>query len=168
MKAALSSRSIGHRGVVAVEFALVAPVLLLLLGGVVDFGLLIAGRSQLANGLAQGAQYASQQGPPVSVTAVQNIVKEGSSLAGVKPLVDVTVTGPACYCASGSPISLSPSEPPLTSNFTCTGSCPNQAGSTSPGIYLTIVATYQFQPLMPLYSRLASPVNRQATRVRLQ
>jgi hypothetical protein len=155
--------SICRRGVASVEFALVAPVLLLLLGGIVDFGLLIVGRSQLANGLTQGTQYALLQGPAVSVTAVQDIVKEGSFLAGVEPPVDVVVTGPACFCASGSPILLSPSDPPLTSNFTCTGSCPEG----SPGIYLIVVATYNFQPLMPLYSHLASPVNRQAARVRL-
>jgi hypothetical protein len=164
MNMRLSSLTIGRCGVASVEFALVAPVLLLLLGGVVDFGLLIAGRSQLANGLAQGTQYALLQGPPVSVTAVQDIVKEGSFLAGVEPPVGVAVTGPACYCALGSPTLLSPSDPPLTSNFTCTGSCPEG----SPGIYLIVVATYNFQPLMPLYSHLASPVNRQAAWVRLQ
>jgi hypothetical protein len=33
---------------------------------------------------------------------------------------------------------------------------------------MQIVATYNFQPLMPLYSGLTSPVNLQAATVRLQ
>jgi Flp pilus assembly protein TadG len=155
-------------GVAAVEFAIIAPLLLLLLGGMADFGLLIAGRSQLANGLAQGVQHALQRGPAVSAAAVENIVSEGSLLAGVKSSLNVVVTGPACYCASGSPTSLSPSEPALTENLTCPGTCPLAAGTTSPGIYLIIDVTYNFQPLMPLYSRLASPVSRQKVTARLQ
>jgi hypothetical protein len=162
------SLPIDRRGVAALEFALVAPVLLLLLGGVVDFGLLIAGRSQLANGLAQGVQYALGQGPSVSAATVQKVVKEGSSLAGVRPLVNVMVEGPACYCVSGFPASLMLSGPVDNSNYTCPGVCPTQAGSTLPGIYVKIIATYNFQPLMPLYSRLADPVNLQAATVRLQ
>jgi hypothetical protein len=155
-----------RRGVAALEFALVAPMLLLLLGGVADFGLFFAGRSQLANGLAQGVQYALRQGPSVSTATVQNIVREGSSLAGVRLPVNVAVAGPECSCTSGFPASLTRMGPVNTADYTCPGTCPT--GSAQPGIYMQIVATYNFQPLMPLYSRLTSPVNLQAATVRLQ
>jgi Flp pilus assembly protein TadG len=155
-----------RRGVAAVEFAIVAPVLLLLLGGVTDFGLLMSGKSQLANGIAQGVQYALLAGPKVSAATVKSIVRDGSSRSGVKPAVSVTVTGPACYCVSGQPAALSTSSTALSATYTCTGSCP--VTTTSPQAFLVIKASYTYQPLMPLYSHLASPMVAETVTVKLQ
>ena len=45
-----------QRGAVALEFALVFPVLLLLLVGIVDFGLVMGAQSQVANAAREGGR----------------------------------------------------------------------------------------------------------------
>ena len=55
-----------RQGVAAIEFAIVAPVLLMMLAGITDFGLIRTGKSQMANGVAQGIEYALLQGPSVT------------------------------------------------------------------------------------------------------
>jgi Flp pilus assembly protein TadG len=161
-----------RRGIAAVEFALIAPTLLLLLGGVADFGLLMVGNGQLANGIAQGVHYALLTGPSVVGTGsgtatVQSVVKSAAALSGVKPAVTVTVTGPACYCVSPtSPATLTSAPSRLSGSYTCAGSCPSQAAA--PGAFLIITASYAYQPLMPLYSKLANTTVSETVTVRLQ
>jgi Flp pilus assembly protein TadG len=158
-----------RRALAAVEFALVSPLLFFLFGAIVDFGLLIAGRSALANGMAQGVQYALLKGPAVSLTLVQEIVQQGSALAGLRPVVDVSTPELACYCLNEMPASLTLSGPVNTSNYTCSGTCVGPSGAaTPPSVYLTFRASYTFTPVMPLYSFLASPTVDQAVTVRLQ
>jgi Flp pilus assembly protein TadG len=158
---------VDRRGIAAVEFALVAPLLLALLGGAVDFGLMMSGKSQLENGLAQGVQYAQLQGPGVSAAAIQSAVKNGSSRAGLTNLVTVAVTGPACYCVSGSPAALSTPSAPLSSpGLKCAGTCPGTG--TAPGAYVIINTSYVYQPMMPLYSRITSTTVAGTATARLQ
>ena len=49
-----------RRGVAALEFALVMPLLMTFFGGVVDLGVAVWSKSCLANAVAQGAECASQ------------------------------------------------------------------------------------------------------------
>jgi Flp pilus assembly protein TadG len=155
-----------QRGVAAVEFALIAPVLLLLLGGVTDFGLVMFGKSQLANGVAQGIQYALLQGPSVSAAAVSTMVVNGSSRSGLAATVTVTITGPACYCVSGTPAALVSSSPPLSASYTCTGTCPSP--EMAPGVFLTIAASFVYQPLTPFYRQLANATVHETVTARLK
>ena len=154
-----------RRGIAAIEFAIIAPILLLLLGGMIDFGLLMSGKSQLANGIAQGVQYALQQGASVSAATVLALVKNGVARSGVPTVVTASVTGPACYCLSGSPATLVSPSIALSATFTCTGTCP---ASAVPGAYLIITASYVYQPLLPLYSMLASTTVSDTMTVRLK
>lgn len=153
-----------RRGVAAVEFALIAPVLLLMLGGVADFGLLMTGKSQLANGVAQSAAYALLTGVHVSAASVQTAVQSGSARAGMSASVTVNVTGPACYCVSSQPAVLPASSTPLSASYACTGTCPS---GQAPGAYLIITASYSYQPLMPLYSHLSTPIVTETVTLRL-
>jgi Flp pilus assembly protein TadG len=155
---------IGRRGVAAVEFAIICPVLLSFAGGLVDFGLAMAGRSQLANGLAQGVQYALDIGPSVTAASIQSMVQAGAARAGLSPTVTVQVTGPACYCTSGSPVALVTPSTPLSGTYTCTGTC---ASGATPGAYAIISATFTYTPLLPFYSRLSSTTVKEAVTVRL-
>jgi Flp pilus assembly protein TadG len=154
-----------RRGIAAVEFALVVPVLLLLLGGVADFGLLMMGRSQLANGIAQGVQYALLIGPGVPAATVSSVVATGSARSGISATVTVEITGPVCYCVSGQPAALSGSSTALSATYTCTGTCPD---AKTPGVFLIIAANYTYRSLMPLYSHLANPTVAQTVTVQLQ
>jgi Flp pilus assembly protein TadG len=155
-----------QRGVAAIEFALVAPVLLFFLGGMVDFGLLTVGRSQLATGVAQAAQYALLQGPSVTAANVQAMVQSGSIRTGLSATVTAVISGPACYCVTGEPAALVTPSTPLTGTFTCTGTCPTP--QAAPGAFLTINASFVYQPLMPFYSKLASTTVPESATVRLQ
>lgn len=155
-----------RRGIAAVEFALVAPFLLILLGGAADFGLLVAGKSKLANGVAQGIQYAFATGPAVTIANLRAAVQSGAARSGVMETVTVSVTGPACYCVSGSPAALSATSTPLSATNTCTGTCPT--GATSPGAYVQVAATYTYQPLMPFYSGLVSTTVSETVTARLR
>jgi len=155
-----------RRGVAAIEFALIAPLLLFFLAGIVDFGLLTVGRSQLANGVAQAAQYALLQGPSVTAANVQAMATSGSSRAGLAATVTAVISGPACYCVTGEPAALVAPSTALTATFTCTGTCPSP--EAAPGAFLTITASFVYQPLMPFYSRLASTTVPESVTVRLQ
>jgi Flp pilus assembly protein TadG len=155
-----------RRGIAAVEFALIAPILLAMLGGVTDFGLLMSGKSKLANGLAQGVQSALMVGPSVSAATVRAAVQNGAARSGMTSTVAVTVTGPACYCVTGRPAVLSAPPAALSATFTCPGTCPVTAAA--PGAFMIVVASYLYQPLMPFYSQLVSPTVSETITVQLR
>jgi hypothetical protein len=145
-----------------VEFGLLCPLLMTTLGSVADFGLSIWSRARLSDAVSHGAQYAAVVGPGVSGANVQSAVnKSVTPLSGVS----VTVTGPACYCISGSPASLSFWS--SWANGTCSkaGSC---ASCNTPGLYMQIAATYTYSPIMPFYAKLASATLTENAAVRLQ
>jgi hypothetical protein len=81
----------------------------------------------------------------------------------VTPLtgVSVTVTGPACYCVSGSPAS-------LVYSTTYSGTCPGTCTNSSPGLFVQISATYTYSPVMPFYQRFASTTLTENAVIRLQ
>jgi Flp pilus assembly protein TadG len=155
-----------RRGVAAVEFALIAPVLLILLGGVADFGLIMTARSQLANGVAQGVQYTLLTGPSATVSGISTAVQAGASRSGLTQAVTVTVNGPACYCLSGRPAALSTTSTALSATNTCAGTCP--AGTIGPGAYARVTATFTYEPLMPFYSNIAATTVADTSTVRLR
>jgi Flp pilus assembly protein TadG len=160
------SRMHDERGIAAVEFALVAPVLLMILGGIADFGLLMVGKSQLSDAVGQGIQYALASGPSVAGATVRNLIQAAAPLAGLVPTVTATVTGPACYCTSGTPVALVTPSTALTGSYTCTGTC---AGSgVAPGAYIIVTATYSYQPIMPFYSNLSTTTVSETATARLQ
>lgn len=155
-----------QRGVAAVEFAILAPVLLMFLGGITDFGLLTVGQSQLANGLAQAVQYALLQGPSVTAANVVTMVQNGSARAGLTATATVVISGPACYCVTGEPAALVTPPTALTATYACAGTCPTP--EAAPGAFLTVTASYVYLPLMPLYSHLGNTKVSESVTVRLQ
>jgi Flp pilus assembly protein TadG len=153
MRRCLARAMRDQRGLAGVEFAMLAPVLLLLLGCLSDFALAFWSKGVLASSVAEGAAYAFVAGPSVSASAIQSVVGQKLSL----PAAAVTVTGPSCYCVSGTPAT--------SASQACGNPCPN--GST-PGTYVTISAQYTYTSLLPLYSHLASPVLVETTTARLK
>ena len=96
-----------QRGAVAIEFALVVPVLLLLLVGIVDFGLVMSSQSVVANAAREGARTAALGGTTFDAQAATKSAitgLAGATNAGTK--VDVT-----CKTKSGSGCSLEDSTP---------------------------------------------------------
>ena len=57
-------RRFDERGVAAAEFALVLPVLMLILLGIIEFGMIMYGREVVTNAAREGARAGIVQGPP--------------------------------------------------------------------------------------------------------
>lgn len=148
-------RSLLHdrSGLAAIEFAVVGPLLIALLGVMVDMGLSQALENRLAQAVSAGAQYAFTVGATVTSGSIQSAVQNGTTLSGVT----AAVTGPGLYCTTGSPATLS-ADPAGT---TC-------ADGTLPGTYVRIVASYTYTPLLPQVSTMVSTNLQQSATVRLQ
>jgi Flp pilus assembly protein TadG len=142
----LASFRRGRRAVAAVEFALLAPILMMILAGAADFGFREWSRSCLANAVAQGAYYAFLTGPTVSTTTVNSLVTNASSLAGVSVN---TIAAVACYCPTGTPAVLGSAVTPCTKACPADGTLP---AGILPGKYIVITASYRQTPLIPFAS----------------
>ncbi len=114
------------RGAVAVEFALLFPLLLLLIFGIIDFGRAINAQITLTQAARTGARLASVGAANVS-TATQ------SAAVGLSP-VSVTVSD----CPAGT-----------TSGSGCTTvtTCPANAGTSASAV---VQASYSFSFVTPL------------------
>jgi len=141
------------RGVAAVEFALVVPMALVLLGGVIDTGLLLWAKNRLAGAVSAASHYSILAGTAVSTTNVSGVLTGSSGLSGVT----ATVTGPTCECPSGTPATFA--------SATCGNTCANGDLAAS---FLTISAKYTYTPLMPAYSQIVTTVLTETALVRLQ
>lgn len=140
-------------GVSALEFGLTMPVLVLLFTGLADFALSFWKQGVLASSVAEGAQYSILAGATVSAANIQTVVARKLAL----PTSNVSVTGPSCYCLSGTPMAAAAQS--------CNVPC---ADTTTPGSYVSISAQYTYVPILPLYSQIASSTLREATTVRLK
>lgn len=94
------SRTARERGAAAVEFALILPILLILVGGVIDFGRLFYTQIQLSNAARDGVRLAAM-GTAYSSSQIQSRVVTAAS-----PLVVATsgVTVTVCSGAGSSAV----------------------------------------------------------------
>ncbi len=143
-----------RRAVAAVEFTLVAPVLLSFIGGMADFGLALAAKGKLIHAVAQGAQYAYLN-PATTSTNIIAVVKNASYLTGVT----ATVPKLGYYCIGGT--TAAPTLVASSSGATCAGD------STTAGYFAQIQANYTYTPIMPFYSLLATTTFTQTITTRL-
>lgn len=152
-------------GVAALEFAITAPALLVVLGGLADFGLALGHSTQVEQAAVAGATYAfaAQQEAGVSGTisasAIQAAVQASVALS---PAPTVTVTGPQPGCTQTNSAT-SPPGTTLTSG-TYGQSCAN---GNPVGTYVVITVQYTYQPLLPSYSMLATTTLSATATVRL-
>ena len=101
MRHRTAPRAPRDRGVAAVEFALLLPMLLLLIFGIIDFGRALNAQITLTQAAREGARIASVDNPltgaPYPVTTVQSVtVNAATGLSGVT----AAVTN-ACQANSG-------------------------------------------------------------------
>ena len=172
-------------GFAAVEFAILVPVFLILLMGIIDLGQMLYAYYELDQAVAAGGEYAalnaanvtSSNGPALATsiaTAVTNA--NGSNWANGTVVVNngptVTVTngtqvssGTASnadeyYCLSG----IAPNwnwGTGYSSQVSCTG------GGTA-GKYVTITASYPYVPLLQFYNFVRSGTLTQSAAVQTQ
>ena len=153
-------------GVSAVEFALVSPVLILILAGTVDIGASLKAKFDLSSAVSAGSNYAllgadkvssagggTLAGNIVAVAAsglgsaggnVQVVVNNGAAISYNASTANATQTGTVsnadlCYCptAAGSVVTWG-------APVTCGNACP--AGGTA-GKFVAISASRPFSPL---------------------
>ena len=126
----LSARVRSQAGAELVEFALVLPMLLLVFGGIVDFGLLLQRQQVITNAAREGARLAVL--PGYTATDVQarvtQFVREGinnDSAAPVALLTLVTLTP-----GSGPPFQAAQVQVTLADRFLILGPIVSLAGGT--------------------------------------
>lgn len=116
-------------GAAALEFALMAPLLLVLLVGVAAFGIGIWYDMEVHNALAAGIEDAAAHG--FDATAISSAVNNAT-------LLPVTASpSPTQFCGC-----------PTTSGVTsilCTSSCPS---GLSPGTFVQVTATAAYNPII--------------------
>lgn len=155
-------------GIAAIEFAIIVPVFLILLMGVVDLGQMLFTYYRLDQAVAAGSQYAALNGGNVNSTggaslasSIATVVENtnGSAWANDAIVVNngpsVTVSNGAatsggtasnadsCYCPTGSGATWS-----WGSAMGCGASCPS---SGEAGKFVTITAAYNYVPILQIY-----------------
>lgn len=95
---ALHRRRRGERGASAVEFALMMPLLLLLVFGMIDFGYAINRHAALSNAAREGVRVASLGGTPAEINGA---VTEAFDQSDIGVDISCTRTGGGA-CAIGS------------------------------------------------------------------
>lgn len=134
----LARLSSDESGIAALEFALVAPVLLLGLVGVLDLGIAVYEKMELDNAVQAGARYATVNG--WDAQGIQNAVQSATGLVGVG---DVPAPAESCGCPDGAAVAAA----------ICGAPCP---GGGIAGTYVTISAQHSYAPMFP-YPGLATP-----------
>jgi len=128
-------------GVAAVEFGLLAPMLLLIVAAVVDLGLAYSAEIKVQQSAQAGAQYALLHG--FDSTKISSAVRSATNLS--------VSANPAptqqCGCLSGSIVTLSGTPP-------CLITCGN---GLTPGVYVQVNAQASYTPLIPYATLLSSP-----------
>ncbi|WP_413934010.1 TadE/TadG family type IV pilus assembly protein [Nitrospira sp. BLG_1] len=93
-------QKLNERGAAAVEFALLLPVFLMILFGIIEFGMIMYGREVVTNAAREGARAGIVQGPPKrtsgEITTIANSYLTGT---GVNQ-ADVTFTPTGAGLAS--------------------------------------------------------------------
>lgn len=131
-------RRLTRRGQALVEFALVLPLLLLLVSGILQFGILLSGQIALVNGVRDAARYGSvlQTGDAAAVAADGPDVRTrlDNILQGGMPAYDPArlTASSACYLGYQNP-------------------------NSSPATYsvsLTVSATYKHPLFVPIIAQI--------------
>lgn len=119
-------------GSVAAEFALVAPLIILIAAGVADFGMLAARSAALVATTRIGAQFARVH--PLDTGGIQNSMQNAMSFA---PALSFPANFPcSCECDDGTPIA-------------CSESCATFGRAGPNRVFISISARQAFAPLVP-------------------
>ncbi len=121
-----------EQGTAIVECTLLAPIIVMLILGVIDFGRVFYEAISLANAVRAGVHYGARS-PAISLTAV-----EQATYGDLQNIANVTVTA-AC-------------EQPVGASLDCSSAAPNQS------LYLRVTAQKTFETLFP-YPGIPSSVN---------
>lgn len=122
-------------GNIAVEMALVLPLMTMLLGGIYQYASGVAQTMSLTRAARAAAQYAMEN--PSDTTGIQNAAQNAGNLTAANLSVTTTTY---CMCSDGTSVS-------------CSGTC---AADTNPEQYVSVTITQPYTP--PLhYNGMSTP-----------
>jgi Flp pilus assembly protein TadG len=172
-------------GTAAVELALISPMLMILLAGIIDFGRAYREEIELSSAVAAASQYALLNVASINSTnaaglaaTLSGIVADtnGAAWAGATVTVNdgatnaiasgVTTTGgtaanaDSCWCPTGASAAWN-----WGSAATCGSTC---AGGTLAGKFVTIAGTRQFTAIFTAYGLIGNITLHQSTIVQAQ
>ncbi len=138
------------KGASAVEFAIILPVLIVMLFGIIEFGLVLYDKAVITNASREGAR----QG-----TLFKTDPSDPSQHMSCPDILNKVSTVVTAYCADKV---VTFKDPPGTCN-TATSTC----SGTDQGDELTVVVTYQYDYLViPAFiSTIAGPITINATTI---
>jgi Flp pilus assembly protein TadG len=155
------------RGVAAVEFALLSSLFMIFGLITLDFGLSFIARQRITSAVSQGELYAFDNysnGQTIATSTITSYVQSVANLSAVTATVtcngSTTCSGASssCYCLTSAPVAYSLAA-------TCSGTC---ADGSAPGYFLTIAASYSFQPLIAADTALVGTTISDSATVRLR
>ena len=134
-RTALAHLRRGDRGAAAVEFALLVPILLIVVFGIVDFGLLMNSSSLVSNAAREGARVGSLEG---TQKASEDAAK--AAMTGLIGTIPGPGTGLVAACSTGG-----------ATPATCTGWTGTSGTTAAPaGGTVTVTITYNYTWLTPI------------------
>ena len=156
-------------GIAALEFALLTPIFMIILAGVVDLGGVVSTRFRLDTAVAAGSNYVLVNATKVSSTTGATLATSLASIvttsetsttangtvvinngptvtvsAGVSTSSGTAANADLCYCPTGSPTSLT-----WGSSVTCGSAC---TGGGLAGKFVLITANYTYTPVFASYN----------------
>jgi Flp pilus assembly protein TadG len=131
---------LGRDGTVLTEFALAAPILVTVVLGIADFGMMAAQNAALEGATRVGAEYARNnttcQADISSSTCITGIENTMTNSGNFSPAITFPSSPSAsCECDDGTSI---------TCGTTCVG-----AGKTPNRVLVTVTASQTFTPILP-------------------
>ncbi|MBW8066617.1 MAG: pilus assembly protein [Ferrovum sp.] len=130
-----------ERGVAAVEFAIIFPLMLLLMFGIIEFGTMMYDQIMVTNAAREGARWGSVQSVSLPHPIVCNTSPSTSSCSGNEP-------GTACAVASNYAANTLISYQGGNNNSpTVTGNCNMVGGGSNSGAAIEVTVKYTFQGL---------------------
>jgi hypothetical protein len=128
----LSTHDLAGSGGVTAEFALVAPIIILIATGIADFGMLASNSTALTAAVRIGAEYARFH--PADTLGIQNSMQSSMSFT---PTLSFPSSFPQnCECDNKTFIG-------------CHESCATTGRPGPNRVFITISATQEFAPLFP-------------------
>ncbi|MGA3400716.1 MAG: TadE/TadG family type IV pilus assembly protein [Acetobacteraceae bacterium] len=175
----------GRNATAAVELALVAPLMLILLAGIIDFARVYDEEIELSSGVAAAAEYALINAALINssnatslAAALSGIVANGNGAAWANATVTVNdgatsaitngttsssgtaANANSCWCPTGSSAAWT-----WGTAATCGSAC---AGGTLAGKFVTITGTRSFTAVFGNYGLISNTTLHQSTIVQVQ
>lgn len=150
-----------QQGIVSVEFALILPILVILMLGVVDFGRLTRDKLIVINAANAGARFGS-----LNTTNFNNdagIINAAKSSGNDLPILqaNISVAPRTCYCITNNGLN-------LVLMATCTAACSGAGVDPTPAKYVTVSTSYAFVPLFSWSTILQPTTITAASTMRVQ